>query len=530
MDYLITNDEIRIPPGSDTYHHKDELSAIGFTPKYSATEKNRLGRKKFLYWKIDLTLNVVEDIVTFINTNRQNGLTGEILRFPEHPDVMRLISTRTAEVVPESNPFILPLWDHQKENTLAIRKIEHFAELDEMGCGKTRTVIEAALERDKWPVLVCCPASIKYRTWHKQLTEIKEQTGLPLKPHVLAKSAKDNIADLKDYFSPALDINKKYHFIITNPEMIRLMKDGMKRFHWGGIVVDESTMIANDSKQTRALISLAQNADWRAIMTGTVFAKDLESVFYQFRFLDHRIFGKQKNAFLNRYFSNNLPLVPRIEERKLVLDFPYCEAAVTMIKNTSRYFYHGESKTWRSKFPVDNLESLYMNDIMLIERLRQLKVIGNWYPRPGSEELIKKRMAMVSVQQKKRDVFKDLPELLPDVIRDVPMGTDQRRIYNELRDKLITEIDGEIISIDHAFTKTMKLMQVAGGFAYDEFGDPLRFPSAKLGELGRVLDEAGDNQHIIYAHFTESVEAIVRMIEERGETYAPYYGKMSTLR
>ena len=68
----------------------------------------------------------------------------------------------------------LPLLPHQIKGVQYILNNSSAYVCDDMGMGKTRTVIEAMFKRGAFPILVVCPASLKIN-WKN---EIKRWVGV----------------------------------------------------------------------------------------------------------------------------------------------------------------------------------------------------------------------------------------------------------------------------------------------------------------------------------------------------------------
>ncbi len=108
----------------------------------------------------------------------------------------------------------------------------------------------------------------------------------------------------------------------------------------------------------------------------------------------------------------------------------------------------------------------------------------------------------------------DLPPQL-DEVRTVEMGPIQTKKYKEMKDYLLTIIDGEAIAAPMILTKIMKLRQITSGFIYDEEGNPIAIKDAtKMKELVATLEEIGDNQVIIWAQFKWEISSILRTLND----------------
>ena len=67
----------------------------------------------------------------------------------------------------------------------------------------------------------------------------------------------------------------------------------------------------------------------------------------------------------------------------------------------------------------------------------------------------------------KKEEALDLPEKI-DEVREVELNAKEQKAYDEMRDFLITEIEGEEITAQVALAKLMKLRQATAGFFYSE--------------------------------------------------------------
>jgi len=127
-----------------------------------------------------------------------------------------------------------------------------------------------------------------------------------------------------------------------------------------------------------------------------------------------------------------------------------------------------------------------------------------WHPRPGAIEKVKQRLAPFSVAWKKRQCV-DLPPLVHE-IRRVDMTTVQARAYRQMKEELILELKETTVVAPFVMTKLMKLRQIASGFVYaNGKAIPVCEEPPKFRELINLLDDLGDVQVIVFAHFRETL-------------------------
>lgn len=171
--------------------------------------------------------------------------------------------------------MIAPLLPHQKEGVDFILKNSSAFICDDMGMGKTRTVIEAMIRRNQYPILVICPSSLKLN-W---ANEIKRWTGLEF-----------NIDDLTQ------------NIIITNYERMNKYKFKIKRLPIKQLVLDESHAFKNDtSKRTQLALEWSKKIPYKILVSGTPLLNRPRELVTQMEILNniHKVGGRQR--FLEKY-------------------------------------------------------------------------------------------------------------------------------------------------------------------------------------------------------------------------------------
>nr|DAP32868.1 MAG TPA: Chromatin remodeling complex ATPase [Caudoviricetes sp.] len=168
-----------------------------------------------------------------------------------------------------------PLLPHQKEGVNFILNNSSAFVCDDMGMGKTRTVIEAMIIRNQFPILVICPSSLKLN-WSK---EIERWTGrrIPI----------DNLTQ---------DI------IITNYERMNKYKFIIQRLPIKQLVLDESHAFKNEtSKRTQLALEWSKKIPYKILISGTPMLNRPRELVTQMEILNniHKVGGREK--FLDTY-------------------------------------------------------------------------------------------------------------------------------------------------------------------------------------------------------------------------------------
>jgi len=138
-----------------------------------------------------------------------------------------------------------------------------------------------------------------------------------------------------------------------------------------------------------------------------------------------------------------------------------------------------------------------------------------WMESKEYGEDFKNRLKKVCIFISKFDVL-DLPERIEEE-RECEMTGPQRSAYIEMKEELMTEIEGIEVISPTVLSKIMKLRQISSGFIYHgEDRTALRFASPKIDLLKEVLEEIGPtNQVIIWADFREEIEKITEVLGSR---------------
>lgn len=114
------------------------------------------------------------------------------------------------------------------------------------------------------------------------------------------------------------------------------------------------------------------------------------------------------------------------------------------------------------------------------------------------------------------------PVIVRRIVRQVQLGPDALRAYQELENDLVTTVQRRTIETPLVITLVMKLQQITGGFLMDG-KDVYPVDSAKLEALWKELAEAKGKMVIVcrFIHEIRAIEASLRLI---GKTYVTIAG------
>jgi len=110
------------------------------------------------------------------------------------------------------------------------------------------------------------------------------------------------------------------------------------------------------------------------------------------------------------------------------------------------------------------------------------------------------------------DAIAGMPEWV-DEVREVPLNTEQKRVYRELSKDLLTMVDDGLVTAQNAAIQTMRLSQIAGGTLLDSSGKAHRLGSNKLKELNTILDDNRGRQCVVWCKFTEEIRWLAEELD-----------------
>lgn len=330
----------------------------------------------------------------------------------------------------------------------------------EIGLGKTRTALEIFSRlREKEPalkLLVICPLSLLEAAW---ADDIKKFTGFSyLNCHKFGIPVDLSLVEK----TPIFLIN--YESFITETRFKQIYSMLCRSPFL--VVCDESSRLKNAQSVTvKRLIALRDRAKYRVVMSGTPAPNTELEYWGQMEFVSRGALHPSFYAFRNSFFH--------LERKGQRIEGRVPPAALHQLFRTG------------AKYVTTN------------DKRQKLMAVINKY----------------SHWAKKRDCL-DLPEQI-DAIRKVQLPALQAKAYRDMKTEYIAQIQGREIAALAALTKIMKLREITSGFIMDEYEACHAIgQNEKLEELCEVIEEAGDQQIIIWGHFTWEIEQIEKRLTE----------------
>jgi len=333
---------------------------------------------------------------------------------------------------------------------------ETYAYFMEMGTGKTKVLIDnLAMLYDKGKVngaLIIAPKGV-VGTWYSN----ELPTHLPNHIENVTVLWQANInKKQQDSLDTLFSEGEGLHVIIMNVEAFSTDKgrEFASKFlscHETLMVIDESTTIKNPSaKRTKNILSLAKEAKYRRIMTGSPVTKNPLDLFSQCYFLDpfHLDFSSYY-AFRNRY---------------------------------------AEMKT------------LHMHG-------RSIQVVDSY---KNLDEL-SVQLKTFSYRVLKDDCL-DLPDKI-FIKRQISLTPDQRKLYDQMKKQALAILEGKVSSTQNALTQLMRLQQITCGHFTDDNGSTQPVANNRIAELMDILEDV-EGKAIIWAHYQYDIKNIIKEIEK----------------
>jgi len=147
---------------------------------------------------------------------------------------------------------------------------------------------------------------------------------------------------------------------------------------------------------------------------------------------------------------------------------------------------------------------------------------------------IQKAISTSSMSVKKEEVLKDLPPMVV-INRKVKMSTDQKRMYDSLKEDFLTWIDNqqgisEAVVANLAIVKALRLMQIASGFVTTDEGNTIPIQdNPKIPVLKELLQQITvNNKVILWCAFKYNYKQLAKVCEELGIKYVLLTGEQDT--
>lgn len=387
---------------------------------------------------------------------------------------------------PKTKPY-----EHQAELFNRTRELEGYALFWEMGCGKTKPVIDTIGERflagDINGAVIIAPKNVAPNWVNDELPAHMPDEVMKRAKVFLWDTGKANNKGCQEKLRRFLstDPDDLAILVMSYPAIMTERKPGAKQGLKKGkeaakhllterecmMVLDESARIKNpDAKTTKRVVAAGRHAKYRRLLTGTPVPNAPFDVYSQLRFLD-----------------------PDVWKRIGCGTFA---AFKTMFGVWVEHVRNDNGQRFKQLVDYQNLEHLHSIVDSMGDRLL------------------------------KDDVL-DLPPKLYKQFR-FEMSKQQADLYKKLRDEFLVWLDnGDMITAPLAITRMLRLQQVTSGYVPTDDGDELVVdPNPRLALLGEIIEDV-PHQCIIWGKFQRDIDLIEKMLLDRGLTCVTYDGRTS---
>ena len=364
------------------------------------------------------------------------------------------------------------LWQHQQDALdfidQRLRTSPGVGIWSGMGSGKTRTTLAALRDHQRNRVLVLAPKSVVSNVWEDQVRQwAPEYTCLTLGSGSVVSRCK---AIAQHAETERLIVVLNYD-VVYRPEM-RVLGRGQ----WDALILDESHRISRPGgKTSRAVRKLAERIPFRLALSGTPISGSAGplGILAQAAALDSRIYNRTYSAFRAAYTES------------------------------CRWGQHdgatpgkgGAIQPWRFR-NLDDLEA---------------------------------RMAQFSYRVESADVLDLPPE--QDIVRTTKLEPKARRIYNELENDLITDLDEGVVTASNALVRLLRLQMATGGHLKIDEGGYVEVSKAKRTLLTDLLEDFPLSEPlVVVCRFHADLDTVARACAASGRQYFELSGRTDGLR
>ena len=134
----------------------------------------------------------------------------------------------------------------------------------------------------------------------------------------------------------------------------------------------------------------------------------------------------------------------------------------------------------------------------------------SYFLQDGAEEKIQDAIKDLVISMSAED-YLDLPDKI-DIRIDIELPSKAAKIYKEIEEEFITELEGGKVITSNAGAKTQKLRQIASGGIYDEDGKTHNIHDAKTEAMMDLIDEMEGQPIIVAYEFEQDLKRILKAL------------------
>lgn len=370
----------------------------------------------------------------------------------ERLGIRHILTARDTAMAVQDFPGRPDFYSHQNSAVAYLELAGNVILADEMGTGKTATVIETIDGAGQYPALIVAPKSV-VGSWVAEYAKWA--------PHVRVQPVVGGAQKRRKALEAEADVyvvgwgSVRLHSRLAGYGSTKL-KDGEKEEKelnrpWAVVVADEAHRMKDPkAKQTRALWAIGDGAERRIAMTGTPIANHPGDFWSLLRFIE-----------------------PTAWPSKVKYVDLFCETA------------------WNAWGAVD--------------------VTGL---KPSMKRTFFEAVDRHFLRRQKELVLKDLPDKVY-MTRVVELTPKQRKAYRELKEEMVAELDSEDLVVTDQLVVLGRLVALASSMldSNEEDGVFPVEPSNKLDALEEILVDIGDEPAVVFATSRKLIDLTEERLE-----------------
>lgn len=369
-------------------------------------------------------------------------------------------------------------WLHQKQAVFFMEGRDWGLYGIEMGGGKTKPTIDLLLSRGYQSILILCPKNV-VNVWPKQFrlhgaTPVHIYAADTGSVQARTARAQQELSYAKANGVPCVIIIN-YEAAIHEP-----FQQWASEYRWDAVIADEGHRIKQASGKIskavwafgryrpkrfimqngakRAVYVVVREAKLRMLLTGTPMPHGPCDVFAQFRFLDDNVFGMSYPKFEERYAIKGSQLKGIEDMADFNRQFPHAFLTIPLdeLRGPQRSKVHGQFAD---------------------------KVVVGYQRQDEFQRILHDGMFRVEV-----DEVMDLPPFIDDN-RYFRLEGEAARIYHELSEEMVAEIQGGLVTASNVLVRLIRLAQITSGYVRDDEHVDHKVSEAKSDLLRDLLED-----------------------------------------
>ena len=145
-----------------------------------------------------------------------------------------------------------------------------------------------------------------------------------------------------------------------------------------------------------------------------------------------------------------------------------------------------------------------------------------------NQEELHQKMYDIAFRVKTREVL-DLPSFINDY-QEIEFSPAMMKMYKEFEKESVVKIEEGVVMSNNVLAQLTRLQQMTSGITVNRDGEKIRVNKTKINHLEDMLEDIDVKEPIvIFARFTDDLEAIGKLCEDSGRKYAEVSGRKDQL-